>query len=140
MPSTRAAKATETSSNLYDIVATALQAKDRLPGGGVSEYLPEGYKGVDFHLEERSDGWAWGLTFHGSQVQDNQSARINVPCPVVSPTKREAFLMGASVLCMALTGSAELPFLATDSKLLVTGYGTGGFTGIFSLSQPGPWL
>lgn len=140
--STPSAQLAAATSSLFEIVVTALEAKDRLlPDGPLFDSKIDWCKEIDFYLEERSSGWVWGFTFHAyEEFQDSELPLFTMPEATPQTTKRDAFLAGASDLCWALTGSEELPFVATDTTLLIAGYGTGGIAGIFSMTRPGPWL
>ena len=140
--STPAAQPEVATPSLFEVVVSALEAKDRLLGDGpLFDSMTDWCKEIDFYLEERSSGWVWGFTFHAFEdVQDSELPQFTLPQAMSHMTKRDAFLAGAAVLCWALTGSEELPFIATDTTLLIAGYGTGGFAGIYSMTRPGPWL
>ena len=58
----------------------------------------------------------------------------------IYPSRQEAFLAGAQILCRILTGSKKLPFFVAGDELIVAGYGTGGFRGIFMMNMPAPWI
>ena len=92
----------------------------------------------DLYLEQHPGGWVANIALQ--DVPEGELNTIGTPDAFPYPTKREAFLAGAGLLCGLLTGSEELPFIATDDELQVFGYGTGGFKGIFSMSRPAPWL
>ena len=115
-------------SNMLAIVETALFAKDRLPAVGRN---PHGQDVASFHLAARSGGWAPTITFKGGSA--GSPAKIY-------PSKKEAFLAGAETLCRILSGSKKLPFVVEGDMLMVAGYGTGGFQGIFMMKMPAPWI
>tara|TARA_R110002012_G_scaffold68934_1_gene178770 strand:+ start:845 stop:1234 length:390 start_codon:yes stop_codon:yes gene_type:complete len=115
-------------SNMLTIVETALFAKDRLPAVGRN---PHGQDVASFHLAARSGGWAPTITFKGGSA--GSPAKIY-------PSKKEAFLAGAETLCRILSGSKKLPFVVEGDMLMVAGYGTGGFQGIFMMKMPAPWI
>lgn len=115
-------------SNMLAIVETALFAKDRLPAVGRN---PHGQDVVSFHLGARPGGWAPTITFKGGSA--GSPAKIY-------PSKKEAFLAGAETLCRILSGSKKLPFVVEGDMLMVAGYGTGGFQGIFMMKMPAPWV
>lgn len=122
--------------SMFDIVTSALEAKGRLHLG-----LPgniERYDVSDLYLEQHPGGWVANIALRN--VPEGKLNTIGTPDAFPYPTKREAFLAGAAILCRLLTGSQELPFIASDDELRVFGYGTGGFKGMFSMSQPAPWL
>lgn len=115
-------------SNMLAIVETALFAKDRLPAVGRN---PHGQDVASFHLAARPGGWAATITFKGGSA--GSPAKIY-------PSKKEAFLAGAETLCRILSGSKKLPFVVEGDMLMVAGYGTGGFQGIFMMKMPAPWI
>lgn len=135
------ANAVAAPSEMLAIVIGALEAKDRLPcqrpvhDCGINQ----GHFDVsDFYLEQQHDGWVAKIAF-----QDALTGVDDTTCtPEASPfpSRKEAFLAGAKLLCKVLTGSEELPFIVTNDKLMVTGWGTGGFTGLFAMTRPGPWI
>ena len=114
--------------NMLAIVETALFAKDRLPAAGCN---PHGQDVASFHLGARPEGWAPMITFKGGSA--GSPAKIY-------PSKKEAFLAGAETLCRILSGSKKLPFVVEGDMLMVAGYGTGGFQGIFMMKMPAPWI
>ncbi len=134
-------KADTQHSNMLEIVTSALSAKGRLKsmrsvmqlGNGL-----DGYDIVDFYLEKHPAGWVANIAI------DNPVAgapnTVGTPDASPYPTQRLAFLAGASMLCLLLTGSPELPFIEANGTLLVAGYGTGGHSGLFTMSQPLPWV
>lgn len=129
---TTAQSATQTH-NMFDIVKSALQAKDRLPE---SRSRLHRHDVADFHLAARPGGWAAMITFEGGRTgAPNSSATPET----IYPSKQEAFLAGAETLCHILTGSKTLPFFVARGELIVAGYGTGGFGGIFMMKMPTPW-
>jgi hypothetical protein len=115
-------------SNMLAIVETALFAKDRLPAVGRN---PHGQDVVSFHLGARPGGWAPTITFKGGSAGSPAN---------IYPSKKEAFLAGAETLCRILSGSKKLPFVVEGDMLMVAGYGTGGFQGIFMMKMPAPWV
>lgn len=115
-------------SNMLAIVETALFAKDRLPAVGRN---PHGQDVASFHIAARPEGWAPMITFKGGSA--GSPAKIY-------PSKKEAFLAGAGTLCRILSGSKKLPFVVEGDILMVAGYGTGGFQGIFMMKMPAPWV
>ncbi len=115
-------------SNMLAIVETALFAKDRLPAVGRN---PHGQDVVSFHLGARPGGWAPTITFKGGSACSPAN---------IYPSKKEAFLAGAETLCRSLSGSKKLPFVVEGDMLMVAGYGTGGFQGIFMMKMPAPWV
>ena len=127
--------------SMFDIVTSALEAKGRLPCARTHLGLPgniECYDVRDLYLEQHPGGWVANIALQ--DVPEGKLNTIGTPDASPYPTKREAFLAGAAILCRLLTGSQELPFIASDDELRVFGYGTGGFKGMFSMSQPAPWL
>ena len=127
--------------SMFDIVTSALEAKGRLPCARPPLGLPgniECYDVNDLYLERHPGGWVANIALQ--DVPEGKLNTIGTPDASPNPTKREAFLAGAAILCPLLTGSQELPFIASDDELRVFGYGTGGFKGMFSMSQPAPWL
>ena len=125
---------------MLEIVKTALEAKDRMPCQrpmlGLGNNLDH-YDVVDLYLEQQPGGWVANIAFQGLPAGEPNT--IGTPDASPYPSKQQAFLAGAALLCRLLTGSEELPFIATNDKLMVVGYGTGGFAGMFSLSRPAPW-
>lgn len=128
-------------SEMLKTVIGALEAKDRLPcqrpvhDCGINQ----GHLDVsDFYLEQQHDGWVAKIAFQ--DVPKGAVATICTPEASPFPSKKEAFLAGAELLCKVLTGSEELPFFVANDKLMVTGWGTGGFTGLFTMTRPAPWI
>jgi len=119
--------------NMFDIVKSALQAKNRLPG---SRSRLHRHDVGDFHLEARPGGWAAMIAFEDGRTGFPNSSAIP---EIIHPTKQEAFLAGAETLCHILTGSKTLPFFVARGELIVAGYGTGGFDGNFMMKMPTPW-
>ena len=115
-------------SNMLAIVETALFAKDRLPAVGRN---PHGQDVASFHIAARPGGWAPTITFKGGSAGSPAN---------IYPSKKEAFLAGAETLCRILSGSKKLPFVVEGDTLMVAGYGTGGFPGIFMMKMPAPWI
>ena len=127
--------------SMFDVVTSALEAKGRLPCARPQLGLPgniECYDVSGLYLEQHPGGWVANIALQ--DVPEGKLNTIGTPDASPYPTKREAFLAGAAILCRLLTGSQELPFIASDNELRVFGYGTGGVKGIFSMSQPAPWL
>ncbi len=129
---TTSQSATQTN-NMLGIVKSALQAKDRLPE---SRSRLHRHDVADFHLEARPGGWAAMITFEGGRTDAPNSSTTP---EIIYPSKQEAFLAGAATLCHVLTGSKTLPFFVARGELIVAGYGTGGFDGIFMMTMSAPW-
>ena len=122
-------------STMLEIVTYSLLAKGRLDS--VRPITQSGCDIVDFQLNRHPAGWVAHITV------DNPTAggptTILTPDASPLPTKRLAFFAGASLVCELLTGSPEQPFFEANGNLLVAGYGTGGFKGLFLMSSPVPW-
>lgn len=137
---TTRARTTDTN-DLLGIVIDALAAKGRLPCPRPFLGLQNDLDSFDIsglYLEQHPGGWVANITFEG--VPPGEPNTIGTPDAAPFPTKRKAFLAGAMLLCRVLTGSGKLPFFLTEDKLVVVGYGTGGFSGLFCLDRPLPWI
>ncbi len=125
--------------NMIDIIKDALEAKGRLPAARPKlPHNPHRHDVSGFHLEARLEGWAAIITFEG--VEAGLPNSLGTPDAVIYPSKQEAFMAGAETLCRILTGSTTLPFFVLRDELIVAGYGTGGFSGMFIMTRPVPWI
>lgn len=125
------------------VILLALLAKDRLsPAGVVWLYDRLDWEEIiDFSLEKHPEGWVWGLSFRVPEKNRHLSgSRVDHPRPKPLPTKRRAFLAGAAALCDFFSYSKELPFIATDTQLIVTGFGDGGCSEGSTVRWLGPWV
>lgn len=128
------------STGLLAVVVTALQAKDRLPCPRPVLGLPHDldcHDVADLLLEQRPGGWVANIAF--ADVPPGRPNTLGTPDATPFPSRRQAFLAGAALLCRILTGSEELPFIVAGDRLMVVGFGSGGFEGLFSMTQPIPW-
>lgn len=141
MTRTKTTPATKTElSTMFEIVIYALLAKGRMKSLRPVAEFGNGlgvYDVADFYLVQHPTGWVATIAF------DNPTAgapnTLDTPVASPYPTERLAYYAGASLLCLLLTGSPELPFIESNGKLVVAGYGTGGHTGPFSMCHPVPW-
>lgn len=126
---------------MFDIVTSALEAKNLFPCPRPMLGLPNDFDHhdvADLYLERHPGGWVANIAF--ADVPPGQPNTLGTPDASPFPSEREAFLAGAAFLCGILTGSAELPFIVTEDKLMVVGYGAGGFSGLFSMTRRLPWI
>ena len=138
---TTPAETTAINISMLDIVTTALKAKGRLPCPRPMLGLPgniESYDVSDLYLEQHPGGWVANIAL--KDTPEGELNTIGTPDAFPYPTKREAFLAGAGLLCRLLMGSKELPFIATDDELKVFGYGIGAYKRIFLMSRAALWL
>jgi len=119
---------------MLTIVESALRAKGRLPATRTNLHR---HNVTGFHLETQPGGWAATITFEDGPASTPSS--LGNP-ETVYPSKQEAFMAGAKTVCHLLTGSKKLPFSVAGRELVVSGYGTGGFPGIFLMKMPAPWI
>lgn len=122
-------------STMLEIVTYSLFAKGRLDS--VRPITQPGCDVVDFHLNRHPAGWVAHITL--DNPTPGAPTTIATPDATLYPTRRLAFFAGAALVCELLTGSPELPFFEANGNLLVAGYGTGGFKGLFLISRPVPW-
>ncbi|MBU0781028.1 MAG: hypothetical protein KKC72_13420 [Alphaproteobacteria bacterium] len=109
---------------MLEIVMTALKATGRIPAIAPPTGLPPYFHRdniTDFYLEEHSGGWVANIAF--SCVPPGLNNTIGTPDALPLPTERDAFLMGAMLVCELVTGSHDLPFFLAGHKLIVFAQG-----------------
>ena len=118
MTSTFSDTQTDTQSpTMLEIVMTALKATGRIPAiaptTGLGPYFHRDNI-TDFYLEKHSGRWVANIAFSG--VPHGLNNTISTPDAFPLLTERDAFLMGAMLVCELVTGSHGLPFFLAGNK------------------------
>lgn len=114
-------------SRLYNFVEEALNKKRRIPC--TRPKLPHSlhnYEVASFHLEATPEGSVPVIVFRDVPEGLNNAILITEPC-----SKKEAFVLGSTILCYILTGSYKLPFIIKGDRLVIVGYDAAKNSGLF---------
>ncbi len=104
---------------LLEIVMTALAATGRIPDKAPRTALPAGFDRNDlraFTIEQVEGGYIANIEF---DVAPGEANTIRTPDAHPLPTHRDAFLVGAGIVCEIVSGSPDLPFLVFDDEIMV---------------------
>jgi hypothetical protein len=74
------------------------------------------------YIDEVDGGWVGNITFHN--VSPGCPNSIGTPDAQPFPTRQQAFLAGARIVCDLFTGSRDLPFFACGDTLITVAYRT----------------
>jgi hypothetical protein len=106
-----------------DLVLTALNASGRIPRQRPELGLPAYFNRDNLdslYLEEHPGGWVANIAFRN--VPPWAPDTVGTPDAFPFPSRDEAFIAGARIVCQIVTGSTELPFLAANGNLIAFGY------------------
>lgn len=112
------------SANLLWIVEDSIKLRGRIPEVATDTGLPSHFKPenlVSLSVEQTRDGWAGLLLF--DEVPQGAPNALGTPDAHPFSSPDAAFLMGAEIACLVLTGSRELPFFRAGNDLIVATYG-----------------
>lgn len=104
---------------LLEIVMSALEAKWRIPCQTPKTTLPCGFDRNAlraFSIEQVDGGYVANIEF---DVASGEANTIGTPDAHPLPTHRDAFLVGAGIVCEIVSGSPDLPFLVFDDEIMV---------------------
>lgn len=110
------------SPSLLDFVMEALRVTGRIPAEAPHLNVPSHLNRDNLDrlcVERHNGGWVANVTFRN--VMPGMGNVLGSPdsCPCAS--EREAFLAGAAIVCLVVTGSEELPFTISGDDLVVIG-------------------
>lgn len=120
----RQSPAAHSDPTILQIVMDALRATQRMPCPPPQLNLPAHmHRGnlLNMLVEEHRGGWVSNIVFE--HVPKGQPDSIGTPDAHPYPTQQEAFLAGAKLICLLVTGSQDLPFFISDGKLICVAYG-----------------
>ncbi|MDT0684522.1 hypothetical protein RM543_17745 [Roseicyclus sp. F158] len=120
---------------LLEIILTALEAKERIPDVPPASLAPQFTRDalLALTIDEVGDGWVANIAF---DVPPGHPDTVGTPDAYPLPTRRDAFLAGAMIVCEIVSGSPELPFVVDADQLMVVTVRPDGTP--FLMSRPFP--
>jgi hypothetical protein len=109
--------------DLLALVMRALEAKGRIPKRRPTSSAPAYFNrdNIDeFYIEKKAGGWVGNIAF--KNVPPGCPDVMGTPDATPYETPREAFMRGAAILCLIVTGSSELPFFEAGDQLICVAY------------------
>ncbi|MEP2985978.1 MAG: hypothetical protein ABJN39_12285 [Sulfitobacter sp.] len=108
---------------MLDCILDALKATNRTIRSEPHPFPPPHFTAdnlADFRTKKVPGGWVADIYFR--VVPRGEPDAIGTPDAHPFETEQDAFIAGASRLCVLLTGSSELPFSIVGDKLVVVAY------------------
>lgn len=107
---------------MLKMVTDALHASGLVPPSWPETVLPPYYNRdniSDFYLEKHSGGWVANIVFR--HVPPGIGNMLGSPDAHPYACRRDAFLHGATLLSLIITGSQELPFIVAGDTVIAYG-------------------
>ncbi|WP_144389879.1 hypothetical protein [Phaeobacter sp. 22II1-1F12B] len=104
------------------MVTDALHASGLVPPSRPETGLPPYYNREnisDFYLEKHSGGWVANIVFR--HVPPGIGNMLGSPDAHPYKDRRDAFLHGATLLSLIITGSPDLPFIVAEDTIIAFG-------------------